>query len=114
MLKVLDTLMSILLLRKGPQDLPDGMFWLLVFIFANYALSLYQLAIIKSLKTSSDMLVSGSFVASLDIVLQVVLVVILLQLAKRSARINQTLTAFRNRVFVGLNGLTYSTAFIKQ
>ncbi|MCF6226251.1 MAG: hypothetical protein L3J22_08135 [Xanthomonadales bacterium] len=93
MLKILDTLISILLLRKSPQDLPNGMFWLLVFIFANYALNLYQLAIIKSLKTSSDMVVSGNFAASLDIILQVVLVVIVLQLAKRSARINQTLTA---------------------
>ncbi len=85
--------MSILLLRKGPQDLPDGRFWLLIFIFANYALNLYQFAIIKSLQTSPEMAASRNFAASLDIILQVVLVVIVLQLAKRSARINQTLTA---------------------
>ncbi len=93
MLKILDTLMSILLLRKGPQDLPGGITWLAVFIFANYLLNLYQYAIIRSMQAVPEMEASGSFAAILDILLQIVLVGIVLQLAKRSARLNQTLTA---------------------
>lgn len=93
MLKILDTLMSILLLRKGPQDLPGGIVWLLVFIIANYLLNLYQYAVIRSMQTSSELAASGHFSATLDILLQVVLVVIVLQLAKQPTRIHQTLTA---------------------
>ena len=85
--------MSILLLRKGPQDLPGGMLWLLVFVAANYLLNLYQYSLVESMQTTTGPASDGTFPAILDILLQVLLVGIILQLAKRQARLMQTLTA---------------------
>ena len=94
MLKVLDTLVSILLLRKGPQDLPAGWGWLLLFIAVNYFLNLYQYSIITSLQTTTDLNTTGSWSSIQDILMQIVLVSSVLLLARQGARIIQTLTAF--------------------
>ncbi len=85
--------MSILLLRKGPQDLPGGMLWLILFVLANYLLNLYQYSLVESMQAATDTTSNGSVPALLDILLQIVLVGIILQLAKCPARIYQTLTA---------------------
>lgn len=91
MLKVLDTILSIVLLRKGPQDLPAGWLWLLVFMVAGYYLSVYQYQVIASVAT--EPMGDGKNAAFIELIIQLTTISAVLMVAGRQSRLLQTLTA---------------------
>ncbi len=83
--------MSIVLLRKGPQELPSGWLWLIVFLLASYFLNLYQYQLIADFST--EPVSDGKKVAVIDLLIQLVSISLVLMFAGRQARLAQTLTA---------------------